>query len=398
MEALFLAYSRRLEETSCEYLRYLYSQIEWDERLIGIKGARGVGKTTMLLQHIKLSFPDTSKAFYVSLDHIWFTTHTLLELTEYLYTHGVTHLFLDEVHRYPGWIKAIKNIYDSYPKFSIVFTGSSLLEIDNAEADLSRRLRTYDLEGLSFREYLVINHIVQIDPLPLDDILTRHQQIAAGITSRLKVLPHFEQYVRQGYYPFFLETSSAVSYYDRIQHVITTVIENDLPAVENIEYETLQKAKRLLVLLAQMKPFTPNVSSLCESLSTTRNQLIRMLFLLHRAALLRLLYTNRKDLKALGKPEKILFNNPNLMHALALPADIGTIRESLFAAMLSQSHAIQYPKQGDLLIDGRYLFEVGGKGKGFSQIKDIPDSFVVADEIEMGFGNKIPLWMFGLLY
>ena len=303
MEALFLAYSRRLEETSCEYLRYLYSQIEWGERLIGIKGARGVGKTTMLLQHIKLSFPDTSKAFYVSLDHIWFTTHTLLELTEYLYTHGVTHLFLDEVHRYPGWLKAIKNIYDSYPKFSIVFTGSSLLEIDNAEADLSRRLRTYDLEGLSFREYLAINHIVQIDPLPLDDILTRHQQIAAGITSRLKVLPHFEQYVRQGYYPFFLETSSAVSYYDRIQHVITTVIENDLPAVENIEYETLQKAKRLLVLLAQMKPFTPNVSSLCESLSTTRNQLIRMLFLLHRAALLRLLYTNRKDLKALDKPE-----------------------------------------------------------------------------------------------
>lgn len=398
MEALFMAYSRRLEETSCEYFRYLYSRIEWGERLIGIKGAKGVGKTTMLLQHIKQSFPDTSEAFYVSLDHIWFSTHTLLELTEYLYTHGVTHLFLDEVHRYPSWIKAIKNIYDSYPKLNIVFTGSSLLEIDNAEADLSRRLRTYNLEGLSFREYLAISHIAQLDALNLDEILAHHQQIAAKITSRMKILPYFEQYIRQGYYPFFLETASTVSYYERIQNVITTIIENDIPAVENIEYETLQKAKRLLALLAQMKPFTPNISSLCEALSTTRNMLIRLLSLLHRAALLRLIYTDRKDLKALGKPEKILFNDPNLMQALAMPADKGTLRESLLAAMFAQGHTIHYPTQGDLFVDGKYLFEVGGKGKGFSQIKDIPNSFVVADEIEIGFGNKIPLWMFGLLY
>ena len=398
MEALFLAYSRRLEETNCEYIRYLYAQIEWDERLIGIKGARGVGKTTMLLQHIKKTFPDTSKAFYVSLDHFWFSTHTLLELTEYLYTHGVTHLFLDEVHRYPGWITAIKNIYDSYPKLNIVFTGSSLLEINNAEADLSRRLRTYHLEGLSLREYLVITHTAQLNTLTLNDILTHHQQIAASITSKLKILPHFERYIKQGYYPFFLEATSTASYYERIQNIISTIIENDIPAVENIEYETIQKAKRLLALLAQMKPFTPNISSLCEALSTTRNQLIRLLFLLHRAALLRLLYTDRKDLKALGKPEKTLFNNPNLMQALAQPSDIGTVRESFFAAMLAQGHTINYPKQGDLLVDGQYLFEVGGKGKGFAQIKDIPDSYVVADDIEIGFGNRIPLWMFGLLY
>ncbi|MBR1504161.1 MAG: AAA family ATPase [Prevotella sp.] len=398
MEALFLAYSRRLEETNCDYLRYLYSQIEWDERLIGIKGARGVGKTTMLLQHIKQTFPDTSKAFYVSLDHIWFSTHTLLELTEYLYTHGVNHLYLDEVHRYPNWITTVKNIYDSYPKLHIVFTGSSLLEIDNAEADLSRRLRTYHLEGLSFREYLTINHIANLETQTFEEILSHHQQIAASICSKLKILPHFERYVKQGFYPFFLETTSTASYYERIQYVVTTVIENDIPAVENIEYETLQKAKRLLVLLAQMKPFTPNISSLCDALGTTRNQLIRLLSLLHRAALVRLLYTERKDLKALGKPEKILFNNPNLMQALASPADIGTIRESLFAAMLSQSHTVHYPKQGDLLVDSKYIFEVGGKNKGFTQIKNIPESYVVADEIEIGFGNKIPLWLFGMLY
>lgn len=398
MEALFLAYSRRLEEIDCKYQRYLYSQIEWNERLIGIKGARGVGKTTMLLQHIKLTFPDWSKAFYVSLDHIWFSTHTLLELTEYLYTHGVTYIFLDEVHRYTNWIKEIKNIYDSYPSLHIVFTGSSLLELNGAEADLSRRLRSYHLEGLSFREYLAINGIVTFEPLSLNDILTRHQQIATEIAGKLKVLPHFERYIQQGYYPFFLEASSTVSYYERIQSIVTTIIENDIPAVESIEFETLQKAKRLLVLLAQMKPFTPNISSLCSALDTTRNQLIRLLALLHRAALLRLLYADRKDLKSLGKPEKILFNNPNIMQALVQPADTGTVRESLFAAMLAQSHSIQYPKQGDLSIEGKFIFEVGGKGKGFSQIKDIPDSYVIADEIEIGYGNKIPLWMFGLLY
>ncbi|MCR5455160.1 MAG: AAA family ATPase [Bacteroidales bacterium] len=379
-------------------MRYLYSKIDWNERLIGIKGARGVGKTTLMLQHIKLSFPNRNSAFYVSLDNIWFSSHTLIELVEYLYTHGVSHVFLDEVHRYPDWIREIKNIYDSYPKLNIVFTGSSLLEIDNAKADLSRRLRMYHLEGLSFREYLAINEIADLKAFTLEEIITNHQQIASEIAGKMKILPHFENYVKQGYYPFLLETTSLFSYYERIQQVVTTIVENDIPAIENIEYETLRKAKRLLVLLAQMTPFTLNISSLCKSLSTTRNQLIRLLSLLHRSALLRLLYTDKKGLKALGKPEKILFNNPNLIQALSQPVEIGTVRESLFAAMISESHAIQFPKQGDLLVDNKYLFEIGGKGKKFTQIKDIPNSFVVADEIEIGFGNKIPLWVFGMMY
>ena len=393
-----MAYNRRLQETHSKYLRYLYTNIEWNERLIGIKGARGVGKTTMLLQHIRLTFPDRSKAFYVSLDHIWFSTHTLLELTEYLYTHGVTHLFLDEVHRYPTWIREVKNIYDSYPTLHIVFTGSSVLEISDAEADLSRRLRIYTLVGLSFREYLAIKGVASLEPLALEEILTRHQQIAADIASTFKVLPHFERYVLQGYYPFHLETSSVASYYERIGQVIATVIENDIPAIESIEYETLQKAKRLLALLAQTAPFTVNVASLCGALSTTRNQLIRLLYLLHRAALLRLISSDSKALKALGKPDKILFDNPNIMQAIAQKADTGTVRESLFAAMLAQGHMIHYPRQGDFSVDGKYLFEVGGRRKGYAQIADIPASYVVADSMEIGFGNKIPLWLFGLLY
>lgn len=398
MDALFRIYARLLEETDCSFRRYLYDQIDWEERLIGIKGAKGVGKTTLLLQHIKLSFDDWSKAFYVSLDNLWFSDHTLLELVEYLYTHGVTHVFLDEVHRYLTWIREIKNIYDSYPTLHIVFTGSSLLEIDQAEADLSRRLRMYQLQGLSFREYLSINNVLQLPVLSLENILTNHLQTAADIVVKLKILPLFEKYLQEGYYPFFLETASTDSYYERLQKVITTVIDNDISAVEDISYETLQKTKRLLSILAETVPYTPNISSLCETVSTTRNQLIKLLTLLERAALIRMLHAEDKNLKAIGKPEKILFNNPNLMLALKQQSDTGTIRESFFTAMLSHSHSVYYPKRGDVIVDRHYLFEIGGKNKGFSQIRDIPDSFVAADEIETGFGNKIPLWVFGLMY
>ena len=398
MDALFRIYARLLEETDCSFRRYLYDQIDWEERLIGIKGAKGVGKTTLLLQHIKLSFDDWSKAFYVSLDNLWFSDHTLLELVEYLYTHGVTHVFLDEVHRYLTWIREIKNIYDSYPTLHIVFTGSSLLEIDQAEADLSRRLRMYQLHGLSFREYLSINNVLQLPVLSLENILTNHLQTAADIVVKLKILPLFEKYLQEGYYPFFLETASTDSYYERLQKVITTVIDNDISAVEDISYETLQKTKRLLSILAETVPYTPNISSLCETVSTTRNQLIKLLILLERAALIRMLHAEDKNLKAIGKPEKILFNNSNLMLALKQQSDTGTIRESFFTAMLSHSHSVHYPKRGDVIVDRHYLFEIGGKNKGFSQIRDIPDSFVAADEIETGFGNKIPLWVFGLMY
>lgn len=398
METLFRAYNRRLEETQTDYIRYLYSCIDWSERLIGIKGAKGVGKTTMLLQHIRLKFPDRTKAFYASLDNIWFSSHTLAELIEYLYTHGVTHIFLDEVHKYTGWIRAVKNLYDDYPKLHIIFTGSSLLEIDNAEGDLSRRLRMYTLHGLSFREYLEITGTAHLPVLSMHDILSTHMQQASAITSTLKVLPHFEQYLKTGYYPFFLETASEESYYERLQKVVSTVIENDIPAVEKIEYETLQKAKRLLMILAQSAPYTPNIANLCALLSTTRNNLIHLLYLLERAALIRQLHADNKGLKALGKPDKILFNNTNLMHALGSAADGGTLRESFFSAMMSHTHTIQYAKQGDLQVDENYVFEVGGKKKGFSQIADLPNSYVVADNIEIGYGNKIPLWLFGLIY
>ena len=398
MQTLVNAYHRRVNEVSDGFMRYLYGAIDWSERLIGIKGSRGVGKTTMLLQHIRKTFPERSQAFYVSLDNIWFSSHSLMELVEYLYTHGVKYVFFDEVHRYPQWVREIKNIYDSYPKLHIVFTGSSLLGIDNAQADLSRRVRMYHLYGLSFREYLELNNVAIFPSLSLEDIIAKHERLAAEITAQITVLPHFEQYLQRGYYPFFVETSSTESYWERLQRVISTIIENDIPAVEKVEYETLLKVKRLLMLLAQMVPFTLNVTSLCEKISVTRNQLIRLLTLLEKASLIRQLRSDTKGLKAIGKPDKILFDNPNVMHALSENADIGTVRETFFAMSMAQSHQIQQPKQGDLLVDGTCLFEVGGKEKGYGQIRNVENSFVVADGVEVGFGNKIPLWLLGFLY
>lgn len=398
MQTLVTAYNRIVNEVDEKFVRYLSPSIDWDERLIGIKGSRGVGKTTMILQHIKEAFPDRTQAFYASLDNIWFSTHTLSELVEYLYTHGVTHIFLDEVHRYPNWIREVKNIHDSYPKLHIVFTGSSLLEIDNAQADLSRRLRMYHLYGLSFREYLQLSGVANLPVIPLEKLLAKHVSLASDIVSQIKVLPHFEQYVRCGYYPFFVETASDESYMERLQHVITTIIENDIPAVESVEYDTLLKTKRLLMYLAQMVPFTLNVKSVCEKISVTRNQLIKMMTLLERASLIRQLRSDTKSLKAVGKPEKILFDNPNVMHALCSTVDVGTQRETFLSMAMEQAHHLLHPSQGDLLVDDKYLFEIGGKNKGFGQIRNLDDSFVVSDDIEVGFGNKIPLWLFGFLY
>ena len=226
MQTLFQTYNRLVERINYANQRYLYDRINWNERLIGIKGARGVGKTTMILQHIRHVFPGRSQALYVSLDQLWFTQHTIIELAEYHYTHGGTHLFLDEVHRYPNWIRELKNIYDSYPDFHVVFTGSSLLELDNSVADLSRRCRMYEMRGLSFREYLKFEGVIDLPSLSLADILKNHVRYASSITGKIKILPYFEKFLSRGYYPFYKE-SEGDSFYERLRQVITTIIHED---------------------------------------------------------------------------------------------------------------------------------------------------------------------------
>lgn len=397
MERLFKTYGRLLAETDLSFTRYLYEAINWDNRLIVIKGAKGVGKTTMLLQHIKRCFPDAQKALYASVDNLWFSTHSILDLAEYHYTHGGTHLFLDEVHKYQGWEQEIKNIYDSYPKLQIVVTGSSMLKLEKSLiADLSRRHRLYTMEGLSFREYLKLEGVADLPVLSLERILENHFTEASQITSKVKVLQHFEQYIQLGYYPFYRDEGDG--FFDRLQQVIDTIVTSEIPTVSNIEYDSVYKTKQLLGILAELSPYTLNISSLCNTLQSSRNNVLKLLDLMDKAALIRRLYSVESGMKILTKPEKILFHNTNLMYCLTPHVDSGTMRETYLASQVGAGHTLYMPNQGDLVVDGKWLFEVGGKGKGFSQIKDIEDSYVVSDDMEIGFGNKIPLWLFGLMY
>ena len=306
-------------------------------------------------------------------------------------------MFLDEVHKYKGWQQEIKNIYDSYPHLNIIVTGSSMLKLEESlVGDLSRRHRQYTLEGLSFREYLMLEQVATLPVLTLEEVLQDHFMKASQITSKIKVLQHFEKYLESGYYPFYREEGDG--FFDRLQQVIDTITTSEIPSVSNIEYDSVYKAKQLLAILAERTPYTLNISSLCNTMQSSRNNVLKLIDLMDKAALVRRLYSVDNGMNMLTKPEKILFYNTNLMYCLTPQVDSGTMRETYFASQIGLNHKMYMPNQGDLVVDGKWLFEVGGKGKGFSQIKDIQNSFVVSDDMEIGHGNKIPLWLFGLLY
>lgn len=397
IEGLYLTSNRMVARTTTTFHRYIYDQIKWNARMIGIKGARGVGKTTMLLQRIKEEFRDApEKALYVSLDNMWFKTHSLSEVVDYHYTHGGTHIFIDEIHKYDNWQTLIKNIADEYPDLSVVYTGSSMLKIDQNEGDISRRQLIYTMHGMSFREYLAFEGIISIPAVSLEDLLANHQRMSMDITAGVRVLEYFDAYLKCGYYPFYKTDGEGFDL--RLQSVIRTILYEDLPAVEDITYETIRKTERMLMILAEHVPQTPNMNELYSQLETNRNLGIKMLYLLEKAALLSLLTSETKSMKQLAKPDKIFLNNTNLMYALSTNVQIGTIREVFFNNQLAATNQVNYPKQGDFLVNHKYLFEVGGRKKSFEQIKDIPDSFLAVDSIETGHGNRIPLWMFGLLY
>lgn len=396
MIRVFETSNRLTQQVTTSRHRYLYDKIAWDDRLIMIKGARGVGKTTMMLQRCK---QNGEKGVYASLDQLYFNDHSIVEFADYHYKHGGTHLYLDEVHRYPGqnWEQEIKNIYDSYPDLHIVFSSSSLLRLNRKSADLSRRIAEYKLNGLSFREYLNFANDFDFKPFSLDDILSSHIRISSDISAHIAVIKEFEKYLEKGYYPFFLDTSE-FTYSQRVERIVMAVIDLDIPAVEDIEYETQLKLKKLLVILAEHVPFVPNVTGLCRDIGVSRNQLMKLFGLLADGAVLRTLNDPSTQPKSAAKPEKILFDNPSIMQALGIFHKIGTVRESFVASMLSEAGRLYAPKEGDFLFDKRILFEVGGKGKGFSQIADKPDSYVLADDIVTGVGNKIPIWLLGFLY
>ena len=398
IQDLYVNSGRLIKAVDCRFKRYLYTQINWDVRMLCIRGARGVGKTTLMKQYIKEHFPNGNQALYVSLDDLWFSDHKLIDLAEYHYTHGGTHLFVDEVHRYPfrSWSQELKNIYDRYPDFRVVFSGSSMLQLDMASSDLSRRCIFYDMQGLSFREFLQLENIVSIAPLSLEQLLADHSRLSLDITANTKILPAFSDYLRHGYYPFYREAGR--SYSKAVQQIISNIIDFDLPAVEKVEYVTTIKVKRLFVLLSQMVPFTLNLTSIGREIDAPRQAVLRMFRLLHQAALVYMTYNEKNNLGQLGKPEKVYLENPNLLFSLSNNADMGNVRETFFANQLKESHEIAYSGTGDFQIDRQYTFEVGGRNKNFQQIKDIPNSYLAIDDLDIGTGNRIPLWMFGLLY
>ncbi len=395
LDYLYQISNRKISAISLDYKRPLYHKINWDNRLIGIKGPKGVGKSTLILQHIKESFPDRSKVLYVSLDNIWFTTNELTDLVEYHYTHGGSHIFLDEVHRYKGWQQVMKNIYDDYPDLHIAYTGSSILKVRTADGDLSRRLRSYDINGLSFREYLAFEGVKDYRILTLEEILSDHISLASDITAGVKILPYFEKYLKTGYYPFYKEEGDG--YLSRVQEVVIHTIDLDIPAIEDVAYDTLQKLKKLMVILANQVPFIPKMNEFYQEMHTSREQCLKLLNILELSKLISMLKTPAKALKHISAPDKLYLDNTNMMHALSPNAPTGTIRETFFMNQLSQSHGVSLPSKGDFKVNGKYLFEIGGRKKSFEQIKDETESFLAIDSIETGNGNKIPLWLFGFL-
>lgn len=387
-----------IRNTGLGFERYLLPEIDWNNRLIGLLGARGTGKTTLLLQHIKTHFENSDEVLYASLDNIWFAKNSLFDMAMEFSRNGGNRLFLDEVHRYPNWSVELKNIYDSIPDMYVVFTGSSILEIYKSNADLSRRAVSYHLAGLSFREYLKFEGVLEVDKIALPDLLTNHVALANGILSKIKVFPHFKRYLELGYYPYYKENENL--YTAKINQVVSNVLESDLPAIENIDQMTVNKIKRLLYIISGLVPFSPNLTKLATEIGASRNNIWRYLNLLHKAELIYLLEPQSAGMAQLAKADKIFLNNTNILHALSAVGTIneGNLRETFFVNQLKVITGVFSSKEGDFRTDKGLCFEIGGANKNFDQIKDLPQSYVVADNIEVGFKNKIPLWLFGFLY
>jgi predicted AAA+ superfamily ATPase len=378
------------------FKRYLYPQINWKNRLTGIKGPRGTGKTTLLLQRLHEIGKSPTQAAYFSLDDLFFTTNSLAEIAGDFYKRGGKHLFLDEVHKYPGWARHIKNLYDFYPDLQIVFTGSSIIDIAREQGDLSRRARIYELQGLSYREYLSFTNKLHTDPLTLKDILADPAIWKSRFPAHFRPLEHFSTYLELGYYPFFPEDPEGMT--ERLQQLIRMIVESDMAELHDFDIRNAKKMLQLLYILSANVPFKPNLSQLAEKSQIHRNTINSYLHFLEQGRLIRLLYAGGNSVATLQKPEKIYLDNTNIAYALSGKSpDKGNLRETFFLNQLATGHTVHYPQHGDFLVDDQWTFEVGGKNKSTRQIKDISDSFLVLDDTEYPV-SSIPLWLFGFLY
>jgi uncharacterized protein len=386
------------KELQSIFKRGLFGAIQWDKRLIGIKGARGTGKTTLLLQRLKeLKLPATEAAYF-SLDDLYFTGHNLKDTASLFYKRGGRYLFLDEVHKYAGWAREIKNLYDLYPHLKIAFTGSSVIDIARQEADLSRRVTMYELHGLSYREYLGLNKIQVPDLLDIETICSKKQGWKEMFNPSFKPLQHFAHYLKNGYYPFFIEEQEDVL--NKIRQMTRLIVEYDMAELKDFDIRNAKKMLQLLYVISVNVPFKPNLTNLAEKSQIHRNSVNNYLYFLEQARLIRLLYPAGISVATLQKPEKIYLNNTSLAYALSEnKPEKGNLRETFFLSQLSVSHKINYSSSGDFIVNDKYLFEVGGKTKSTKQIRHIKNSFRVLDDVDYSASpDTLPLWLFGFMY
>ncbi|MBY5959814.1 AAA family ATPase [Membranicola marinus] len=394
MERLKKISNRRQEGIPTGFHRYLFSQINWNQRLIIILGQRGTGKTTLLLQKMN---NEENSAIYLSLDDVYFEANRLVILADELYEQGYRHFYLDEVHRYPHWSKDVKNIYDSYPDINIILTGSSILDIRKGQGDLSRRATIYHLYGLSFREFLQLEYNITTDTIDLDTLVSSHNEQSAHFTDLMNPLKLYREYLKYGYYPFYKEVQNAFG--QKLLETIDLVLELDIAPYDRLNYSTIRNMKKLVYVLSKSVPFIPNISKLAKKLDTSRNTLLKLLDSLDQARIVSLLRRDTKGVSYLQKPEKIYLQNPNLAYWLSESnPNSGNMRETFFYSQLEPIHQVTSARYGDFLIDDQYVFEIGGPSKTREQIRGLPNAWIAADGIKGGTGNKIPLWLFGFLY
>lgn len=379
----------QLRRVPTSFHRYMYNRLPWESRMVGLVGPRGVGKSTLMLQHV-LDHKQLEQNLYISADSIYLTSHTLIELADEFVKYGGEHLYIDEVHKYKNWSRELKQIYDGHPELKVTFTGSSILDIIDGEADLSRRAVIYSMQGLSFREYLTLFHNIESDTYSLEQILNQEVTIP-GVEHPL---PLFQQYLKNGYYPFSNESDFPL----RIEQIVRQTIESDIAQYADLKASTARKLIQLLAVISAIAPVKPNADSLSQEVGVSKNNISDYLVYLEKAGMIGQLRDNTGGLRGLGKVEKVYIDNPNLMTVLAYgEPNVGNMRETFFYNQMRVNNQLLASRVSDFVI-GDYTFEVGGKKKGNKQIEDIPNGIVVKDNIEYGHLNVIPLWAFGFNY
>ena len=403
MDALFRKSDRLLANTGMDIVRDKMEEIHWNSQLITIIGAKGVGKSTLIRQHLKQNYkPGDHRVLYCSADTVDMSTRTLVELAEEFSIRGGELLAIDEIHKYkPGtsdWSREIKEIYELFPDLKMIVSGSSLLRMREGDADLSRRTVKYTMPGLSFREALRFYHGLTFPKWTLDDILAHPYDLWQSVSAKCKPVALLKEYLTKGYYPFLLEGEG--EYYTKIEQVIGYIVETELPQICRVDVSNVRKLQALIAMICSETPFELNANRIAAALEIGRDTVVEYLKYLGDAKVLNLLYSDKKKIGKLSKPDKVYLENPNIMYALApTKVEVGTLRETFAVGCLSESHNVEYGKtQGDFKVDAKYTFEIGGRSKDFSQIAGVKDSYVFADDWDMPDGAKLPLWMLGFLY